>query len=113
MKRTLTSYLTTLISCSEDDFYEKLASSIAPEIFGHEDVKKALLLLMVGGVDKSPRGMKIRGRSFYFCLVSSPYSINLYFYNIEFLVINQKLFNILASTTELGSILFVTILVIL
>lgn len=46
---------------AEDDFYDKLASSIAPEIYGHEDVKKALLLLLVGGVDKSPRGMKIRG----------------------------------------------------
>ena len=45
----------------EDDFYEKLASSIAPEIYGHEDVKKALLLLLVGGVDKSPKGMRIRG----------------------------------------------------
>jgi len=50
-----------LLYIPEDDFYEKLATSIAPEIFGHEDVKKALLLLMVGGVDKSPRGMKIRG----------------------------------------------------
>lgn len=48
---------------SEDDFYEKLACSIAPEIFGHDDVKKALLLLLVGGVDKSPQGMKIRGPS--------------------------------------------------
>lgn len=47
---------------AEDDFYDKLASSIAPEIYGHEDVKKALLLLLVGGVDKSPRGMKIRGK---------------------------------------------------
>ena len=46
---------------AEDDFYEKLASSIAPEIYGHEDVKKALLLLLVGGVDRSPNGMKIRG----------------------------------------------------
>ena len=45
----------------EDDFYEKLATSIAPEIFGMEDVKKALLLLLVGGVDQSPNGMKIRG----------------------------------------------------
>merc|ERR1740128_994785 len=44
-----------------NDFYEKLAASIAPEIFGHEDVKKALLLLLVGGVDKNPAGMKIRG----------------------------------------------------
>ena len=47
---------------TEDDFYDKLASSIAPEIFGHDDVKKALLLLLVGGVDKSPQGMKIRGK---------------------------------------------------
>merc|ERR1711872_887990 len=46
---------------TEDDFYNKLASSIAPEIFGHEDVKKALLLLLVGGVDRSLPGMKIRG----------------------------------------------------
>lgn len=47
---------------AEDDFYEKLASSIAPEIYGMEDVKKALLLLLVGGVDKNPKGMKIRGK---------------------------------------------------
>lgn len=46
---------------AQDNFYEKLAASIAPEIFGHEDVKKALLLLLVGGVDKNPAGMKIRG----------------------------------------------------
>ena len=35
--------------------------SIAPEIYGHEDIKKALLLLLVGGIDKSPQGMKVRG----------------------------------------------------
>lgn len=47
---------------SDQDLYEKLAYSIAPEIYGHEDVKKALLLLLVGGVDRNPRGMKIRGK---------------------------------------------------
>lgn len=46
---------------SEEDFYEKLSQSLAPEIYGHEDVKKALLLLLVGGVDCTPHGMKIRG----------------------------------------------------
>ncbi|XP_077987692.1 DNA replication licensing factor mcm7-like [Glandiceps talaboti] len=56
---------------AEDDFYEKLASSIAPEIYGHEDVKKALLLLLVGGVDKSPKGMKIRG-NINICLMGDP-----------------------------------------
>jgi len=44
------------------DLYTTLAKSIAPEIYGHEDIKKALLLLLVGGVHKEmPDGMKIRG----------------------------------------------------
>lgn len=46
---------------AEEGYYEKLAGSIAPEIYGHEDVKKALLLLLVGGVQQAPKGMKIRG----------------------------------------------------
>ncbi|KAJ0400619.1 hypothetical protein ATCC90586_008486 [Pythium insidiosum] len=42
--------------------YEVLSQSIAPEIYGHEDVKKALLLLMIGGVTKRmDEGMKLRG----------------------------------------------------
>ena len=54
-----------------EDFYNKLSSSIAPEIYGHEDVKKALLLLMVGGVDRNPAGMKIRG-NINICLMGDP-----------------------------------------
>ena len=42
--------------------YQNLSKSIAPEIYGMEDIKKALLLLLVGGVDKNMNdGMKIRG----------------------------------------------------
>jgi len=55
----------------EDDFYSKLTNSIAPEIYGHEDVKKALLLMLVGGVDKNSRGMKIRG-NINICLMGDP-----------------------------------------
>jgi len=54
-----------------EDFYEKLSASIAPEIFGHEDIKKALLLLLVGGVDRNPNGMKIRG-NINICLMGDP-----------------------------------------
>ncbi|CAK4081954.1 unnamed protein product [Aphanomyces euteiches] len=44
------------------NLYSMLAQSIAPEIYGHEDIKKALLLLMIGGVTKRmDEGMKIRG----------------------------------------------------
>lgn len=61
-----------LIALSQgQDFYEKLSSSLAPEIYGHEDVKKALLLLLVGGVDRSPHGMKIRG-NINICLMGDP-----------------------------------------
>jgi len=46
----------------QGDLYEKAAKSIAPEIYGHVDVKKALLLLLVGGTTKHMTdGMKIRG----------------------------------------------------
>ncbi|EFA03620.1 DNA replication licensing factor Mcm7 [Tribolium castaneum] len=56
---------------TEDDFYTKLAVSLAPEIYGHLDVKKALLLLLVGGVDRRPDGMKIRG-NINICLMGDP-----------------------------------------
>ncbi|OWK49923.1 DNA replication licensing factor mcm7 [Lonchura striata] len=59
------------ITGTGEDFYGKLAASIAPEIFGHEDVKKSLLLLLVGGVERSPRGMRIRGEDFYGKLAAS------------------------------------------
>jgi len=46
----------------DNDAYAKLARSIAPEIYGLEDVKKALLLLMVGGsTQENHDGMRIRG----------------------------------------------------
>jgi DNA replication licensing factor MCM7 len=40
----------------------RLGSSIAPEIYGHDDIKRALLLQLVGGCTrKLPDGMRIRG----------------------------------------------------
>lgn len=50
-------------TCESDlHLYSRLASSICPEIFAMEEVKKALLLVMVGGVTKEMTdGMKIRG----------------------------------------------------
>lgn len=48
---------------AQGNFYERLAQSIAPEIYGLDDVKKALLLLLVGGTDKKKGDIKIRGKS--------------------------------------------------
>ncbi|KAL7421120.1 DNA replication licensing factor MCM7 [Cryptotrichosporon argae] len=57
---------------TDSNLYSRLANSIAPEIYGHEDVKKALLLLLVGGVTKTVGdGMKIRG-DINVCLMGDP-----------------------------------------
>lgn len=51
---------------------ELLSSQIAPEIFGLEDIKRALLLQLVGGCTrKLPDGMRIRG-DIHICLVGDP-----------------------------------------
>ncbi len=36
----------------DKDVYEKLKRSIAPTIYGHDDIKEALVLMLVGGVKK-------------------------------------------------------------
>ena len=37
---------------SNPKIYEQLARSIAPGVFGHENVKRAILLMLFGGVHK-------------------------------------------------------------
>ena len=55
-----------------EDPVGRLSRSIAPEIFGHEDVKRALLLQLVGGVTRTlPDGMRIRG-DLNVCLMGDP-----------------------------------------
>jgi DNA replication licensing factor MCM7 len=58
---------------SKGRIYERLAHSIAPEICGLEDVKKALLLQLVGGSTRilATDGMKIRGE-INVCLMGDP-----------------------------------------
>ncbi len=52
--------------------YEELANSIAPEIFGHEYVKRALLLQLMGGTSTQQKdGMKTRG-DLNICLMGDP-----------------------------------------
>lgn len=57
---------------ADGDVYNKLAKSIAPEIYGHLDIKKVLLLLLCGGVTKEiGDGLKIRG-DINVCLMGDP-----------------------------------------
>ncbi|KYQ91933.1 MCM family protein [Tieghemostelium lacteum] len=60
------------LEAQNEDIYEKLARSIAPEIYGHLDIKKSLLLMMIGGTSKQMKdGMSIRG-DINICLMGDP-----------------------------------------
>ena len=42
--------------------YQFMASSIAPAVWGHDDIKRGLLLMLLGGVHKDTgTGVNLRG----------------------------------------------------
>lgn len=53
--------------------YQRLVNSIAPMIYGHQSIKKGLLLQLIGGVSKSTEqeGMQLRG-DINICIVGDP-----------------------------------------
>ncbi|KAM6496102.1 MCM domain containing protein [Amanita muscaria] len=62
--------LTAMIQ--SDNIYSRLVESIAPTVYGHEIVKKGLLLQLMGGVHKqTPEGMHLRG-DINICIVGDP-----------------------------------------
>jgi DNA replication licensing factor MCM6 len=57
---------------NEPDLYSRMARCIAPTVFGHEEVKRGILLMFFGGVNKkTPEGMKLRG-DINICIVGDP-----------------------------------------
>jgi DNA replication licensing factor MCM6 len=56
----------------EEDLYSKLSRSIAPGVYGHNDVKKGVLLQLFGGIQKKTKeGIKLRG-DINICIVGDP-----------------------------------------
>jgi DNA replication licensing factor MCM6 len=57
---------------NQDHIYARLVASIAPTVYGHEIVKKGLLLQLMGGVHKqTPEGINLRG-DINICIVGDP-----------------------------------------
>jgi DNA replication licensing factor MCM6 len=55
-----------------DHIYSRLVNSIAPMVYGHEIVKKGILLQLMSGVSKTtPEGMQLRG-DINICIVGDP-----------------------------------------
>ncbi|CCJ28171.1 unnamed protein product, partial [Pneumocystis jirovecii] len=55
-----------------DRIYSRLVNSIAPAIYGHEIIKKGILLQLMGGVHKvTPEGINLRG-DINICIVGDP-----------------------------------------
>jgi DNA replication licensing factor MCM6 len=55
-----------------DHLYARLVGSIAPSVYGHEIIKKGILLQLMGGVHKvTPEGINLRG-DINVCIVGDP-----------------------------------------
>eukprot|EP00166_Cyanidium_caldarium_P001599 ctg_1812.g697 len=68
--RTLQARIAELTA--DPQLYDRMARSIAPEIYGHDDVKKALLLQLVGAPHRHlSDGMRMRG-DLHICLMGDP-----------------------------------------
>ncbi|CBZ55651.1 putative DNA replication licensing factor [Neospora caninum Liverpool] len=50
---------------------DRLAKSVAPRVWGNDDIKKGILLLMTGGVPKSTANARLRG-DINMCIVGDP-----------------------------------------
>eukprot|EP01126_Amoeba_proteus_P000443 TRINITY_DN10126_c0_g3_i5.p1 TRINITY_DN10126_c0_g3~~TRINITY_DN10126_c0_g3_i5.p1 ORF type:complete len:764 (+),score=180.91 TRINITY_DN10126_c0_g3_i5:249-2540(+) len=57
---------------ADPHLYQNIVKSIAPAVYGHEDVKRGLLLMLFGGVHKvTPEGINLRG-DINVCIVGDP-----------------------------------------
>jgi DNA replication licensing factor MCM6 len=57
---------------SQPRLYQRLVNSIAPTVFGHDDIKRAVLLMLFGGVHKqTPEQIRLRG-DINVCVVGDP-----------------------------------------
>ncbi|ETV97067.1 hypothetical protein, variant 2 [Aphanomyces invadans] len=72
---------------ADSDRYMKMAKSLCPSVYGHDEIRKGILLMLFGGVHKTTNeGIKLRG-DINICIVGDPSTAKSQFlkYIVQFL----------------------------
>lgn len=68
---------------SSPGLYNNMVESIAPNTFGHKEVKRGILLMLLGGTHKTTaEGIKLRG-DINVCIVGGEYIVSYYIYYFD------------------------------
>eukprot|EP01018_Ginkgo_biloba_P023737 Gb_23970 [translate_table: standard] len=84
------------------DFFGKLVESIAPTVFGHQEVKRAVLLMLLGGVHKrTHEGINLRG-DINVCIVGDPSCAKSQFLKYASSIVSRAVYTSGKSTSAAG-----------
>ncbi|XP_059656358.1 DNA replication licensing factor MCM6 isoform X2 [Cornus florida] len=84
------------------DFFNKLVDSLAPTIFGHQDIKRAILLMLLGGVHKfTHEGINLRG-DINVCIVGDPSCAKSQFLKYATSLVSRSVYTSGKSTSAAG-----------
>ncbi|EGR27618.1 minichromosome maintenance protein, putative [Ichthyophthirius multifiliis] len=87
---------------SSKSIYDKLAGSLAPQIHGHLEIKKGILLMLFGGVNKkTEEGINLRG-DINICVVGDPSTAKSQFLKYVHRLVKRSVYTSGKSSTSVG-----------
>jgi len=82
--------------------YERLSNSIAPNIYGHEEIKRGILLMLFGGVvKKTSEGTKLRG-DINICMIGDPSTAKSQFLQFVVRILPRTIYTSGKASTSAG-----------
>lgn len=84
----------------QPQIYDRLINSVAPTVFGHQDIKRAILLMLFGGVHKrTHEGINLRG-DINVCIVGDPSCAKSQFLKYELITRSSRILKLLKSSFD-------------